>query len=91
MSEADIIEAMRTALNASLMIAAPPLIAATVLGLAIALLQALTQVQEMTLTFVPKFVVVITVSSLGAPAFFLALKHLSEFVFDRISGGQVVL
>lgn len=87
MTEADVVEALRTALGASLRIAAPPLIAATGIGLAIALLQALTQIQEMTLTFVPKFVVVILVIMIGAPAFFLALQQLSEFVYDRIAFG----
>lgn len=87
MTEADIVEALRTAMGATLSIAAPPLIAATAIGLAIALLQALTQVQEMTLTFVPKFFVVIVTIIIGAPAFFLALQHLSEFVYDRIAFG----
>lgn len=87
MTEADIVEALRTALGTALRISAPPLIAATAIGLFIALFQALTQIQEMTLTFVPKFVVVILVIMLGAPAFFLALQQLSEFVYDRIAFG----
>lgn len=87
MTETDAIEALRTALMSSLWIAAPPLIAATVVGVAIALLQALTQVQELTLTFVPKFFVVILVAVMGAPGLFLSLRRLSDFLFDRIAQG----
>ncbi len=87
MTEADVVDALRTAMRTTLLIAAPPLIAATVIGLVIALLQALTQIQEMTLTFVPKFVVVVIAAMVFAPAFLMSLQHLSEFVFDRMANG----
>lgn len=87
MNEADVVEALRAALSTSVWIAAPPLIVATAVGLAIALLQALTQIQELTLTFVPKFVAVIGVAIVAAPGFFLSLEQLSDFLFDRIAQG----
>ncbi len=87
MNEADVVEALRAALSAALVISAPPLIVATVVGLAIALIQALTQIQELTLTFVPKFAAVIGVAIVAAPGFFLSLEQLSDFVFDRIAQG----
>ncbi len=89
MTEADVVEALRAALNSALWIAAPPLIAATAVGLAIALIQALTQIQELTLTFVPKYFVVLGVTIVGAPGLFIALRQLSEFLFDRIAGGAL--
>lgn len=48
------------------MMAAPLLITALVTGLVIGLLQALTSVQEMTLTFVPKVAAMLVVFSLSA-------------------------
>ncbi len=42
----------------SLLLSAPPLIVGLVVGLAIAIFQATTQIQEMTITFVPKIVAV---------------------------------
>lgn len=47
------------ALMLMLLLAGPPLLASLIVGLTISLLQALTQVQEQTLTFVPKFFITI--------------------------------
>lgn len=49
-----------------LLLSLPPLIASLVVGLAISLLQALTQVQEQTLTFVPKIIATIFVLIISA-------------------------
>lgn len=66
MSEGDIISLLRTALRSGVVMAAPILVSALVAGLAIGLLQALTSVQELTLTFVPKLVVIVLVFWLTA-------------------------
>lgn len=54
MQEAALFDTLRQALWLTVIISAPLLTAALVVGTAIGLLQALTSVQEMTLTFVPK-------------------------------------
>ena len=54
MSEDLIFDVLRKGLWISVLISAPLLLVALVAGVAIGLLQALTSVQEMTLTFVPK-------------------------------------
>jgi flagellar biosynthetic protein FliQ len=54
MSEAMIYDVLRKALWVSVKISAPMLAIALAAGIAIGLLQALTSVQEMTITFVPK-------------------------------------
>ncbi|QYK41580.1 MAG: flagellar biosynthetic protein FliQ [Paracoccaceae bacterium] len=54
MSDALIFDTLRQALWIAVLISTPMLAAALVVGLVIGLLQALTSVQEMTLTFVPK-------------------------------------
>jgi flagellar biosynthetic protein FliQ len=54
MTEGLIFDVMRQGLWISVIISAPLLIVALVAGVAVGLFQALTSVQEMTLTFVPK-------------------------------------
>ena len=54
MSEADILDILRQGLWTALIVSTPILAVALIVGLAIGLIQALTSVQEMTLTFVPK-------------------------------------
>lgn len=54
MTEGNLFDALRQALWISVVISAPMLTVALVAGVAIGLFQALTSVQEMTLTFVPK-------------------------------------
>lgn len=51
----------RQSLMVTLLLAAPALIAALVVGVLISILQAVTQVQEPTLTFVPKIIAVFAV------------------------------
>ena len=48
------------------MVSGPPLVAAIVVGLAISFFQAVTQIQEMTLVFVPKIaIVIVTITLMG--------------------------
>ncbi|MSU91798.1 flagellar biosynthetic protein FliQ [Rhodobacteraceae bacterium 2CG4] len=54
MSEAELLDVLRQALWITVVVSAPILTVALVVGLAIGLFQALTSVQELTLTFVPK-------------------------------------
>ncbi len=61
MTEAGILDILRSALWTALMVSTPILAVALVVGLAIGLVQALTSVQEMTLTFVPKLGAILVV------------------------------
>ena len=58
----DAIDVVRAALFEALLIALPILGAGLLVGLLVSLFQAVTQVQEQTLTFVPKIVVMIVVA-----------------------------
>jgi flagellar biosynthetic protein FliQ len=58
----DSLDIVRAALFETLIIAAPILGAGLLVGLTISLLQAVTQVQEQTLSFVPKIIVMILVA-----------------------------
>jgi flagellar biosynthetic protein FliQ len=61
MNEAIFFDIMRQGLWVALIISTPILVVALVVGLVIGLFQALTSVQEMTLTFVPKLAAIVVV------------------------------
>ncbi|MFW8593755.1 flagellar biosynthesis protein FliQ [Cribrihabitans neustonicus] len=61
MNEGQFYDTLRQALWAAVTMSTPILIVALVVGLAIGLFQALTSVQEMTLTFVPKLAAILVV------------------------------
>jgi flagellar biosynthesis protein FliQ len=65
----------------------PVLGVALVIGLVIAFFQALTQIQEMTLTFVPKIVTIFLTLLVATPFTYGVLKRLSDTVFDLIGSG----
>lgn len=87
MNAVDAIEIARAALILVLTIAGPMLIAALIVGVAIGLLQALTQVQEMTLTFVPKLVVLGVVLILSLPMIGQKLSVFMDRIADAIVTG----
>lgn len=61
------VELVRTALIITLKIAAPILLAGIVVGLIISLLQSVTSVQDQTLAFVPKIVVMVVAAAVLIP------------------------
>ncbi len=81
MNAADIIEISRDALIVMLKIGAPVMLIALIVGLGISLFQALTQIQEMTLAFVPKILVIFILLLLFLP---FMLTTFTKGLFDRI-------
>ncbi|WP_237217681.1 flagellar biosynthetic protein FliQ [Falsiroseomonas oryziterrae] len=79
----DLSQAMREALWVSLQVMGPPLAAVLVVGLAVSLLQALTQVQEATLAFLPKLLVCAILMLLLGPFSVTVLRGWTETLFDR--------
>jgi flagellar biosynthesis protein FliQ len=67
MNAADVLEISREAVWVMLKIAAPLMLTALIVGLVISLFQALTQLQEQTLTFVPKILILLAVFVLTIP------------------------
>jgi len=55
------------ALTLTLKISMPFLLAALVVGLLVSVFQAVTQIQEMTLSFIPKILVTVAVIAIGGP------------------------
>ena len=84
MSPADVIDVGRDALIVLLKMGAPVLLVALVVGLAISLVQALTQIQEMTLAFVPKIVVIFLALMLFLPFMLTTLTTFTQHLFDKI-------
>ncbi|CAO3362658.1 flagellar biosynthesis protein FliQ [Azospirillum sp. 11R-A] len=84
MNQADVLEVLRSGIWTTLLVAAPPLIVAVVVGVSISLVQALTQVQEMTLTFVPKIVAILVVTVLALPFMYGALATYADRLSDLI-------
>ncbi|MBX2806667.1 MAG: flagellar biosynthesis protein FliQ [Hyphomicrobiales bacterium] len=87
MNEADAMEVVRAALWAILVASGPVVAAAMFVGVAIALLQALTQVQEITLTFIPKIIAIFVVGALTAPFIGGVIKGFAEQVYGRLETG----
>ncbi len=87
MNQADALDLVRLALWTVLVAAGPAVLAAMVVGVAISLLQALTQVQEMTLTFVPKIIVILLVILASAPLMGAQIQKLALVAQARIEKG----
>ncbi len=87
MNEADALDIVQRAVWTVMAAAGPAVGAAMIVGLIVALFQALTQIQELTLTFVPKIVVVLLVMALTASFIGAQLFTFTADVYGRIEKG----
>ena len=76
--------AIREALWMALQLGGPPLGAMLAIGLVVSLIQALTQIQESTLAFLPKLIVLGVVLMLLGPAMVGAMRSYAASLFDRM-------
>lgn len=86
MTEADVIEALRDGLWTTVIVGGPLLMIALVIGLVIGFLQALTQIQEMTLVFVPKMAAICFGALLLLPFMMMTLTDYMERISALIVG-----
>ncbi len=84
MNEAEIIGLTRETLWVMLKLAGPMMFVALVVGIAISLLQALTQIQEMTLTFIPKIVLMVATAVMLLPFMMQTLGTFTQGIAERI-------
>lgn len=84
MNEADALDLVQSAIWTVIVGSGPAVGAAMAVGIAIALFQALTQIQEMTLTFVPKIIVIFGMIALTAPFIGAQIFTFTELVYGRI-------
>ena len=75
MNEADILAVAREAIFVALKLSVPPMIVALIVGVIVSVIQALTQIQEQTLTFIPKIIVI-----------FLTILFLLPFMINTLTG-----
>lgn len=87
MNQADALDIVQSAIWTIILACAPAVMAAMLVGLTIALFQALTQVQEVTLTFIPKIITILIVTSVVAPFMGQVIYSFSEELYLRIEKG----
>ncbi|CAN7213404.1 flagellar biosynthesis protein FliQ [Rhizobium sp. LjRoot30] len=87
MNEADALDIVQAAIWTVLIASGPAVLAAMVVGLVIAFIQALTQIQEITLTFVPKIVAIFVVVGITAPFIGGQISLFTNLVFSRVQSG----
>jgi flagellar biosynthetic protein FliQ len=85
MNGGEVLDFGRDALWATVFMCAPAMIAGLVVGLIIAFFQALTQIQEMTLVFVPKILAIFAALLIFLPFMGATLAGFSNEVFTRIA------
>ena len=88
MTGTEAIEITRAAMMLLLTLAGPLLIASLIVGAAIGLLQALTQIQEMTLTIVPKMIVLALVLLVTLPLMGQSMARFMDRIVDLIAAGH---
>ncbi|MBB5043785.1 flagellar biosynthesis protein FliQ [Shinella fusca] len=87
MNEADALDIAQAAIWTVIVASGPAVLAAMLVGVTIAFIQALTQVQEMTLTFVPKILAIFVTIAISAPFIGAQISIFTDLVFSRIQSG----
>lgn len=84
MTGADVLDIARDTIWTVLLLSAPMMVVALVIGVAISLLQALTQIQEMTLAFIPKILAMFVTLLLSLPFMGDVLQSYMARIAERI-------
>lgn len=87
MEEADIIDMMQATIWLAIEISMPVMLIGLIVGVIVALFQALTQIQEMTLAFVPKIMAIFMAIFFLLPAFAIKMTDFMNLIADRIVSG----
>ena len=87
MNEVEVLDISREAIFTLIKVVSPVLLVALFIGLIIGIFQALTQIQEMTLAFVPKILGVFFTLILLFPFMLNQMRMLSDTWFDKIVNG----
>ncbi|MDQ7989444.1 MAG: flagellar biosynthesis protein FliQ [Candidatus Dactylopiibacterium sp.] len=84
MTPSTVMELGRSALEVAFLVAAPMFLAALATGLIVSILQAATQINEMTLSFVPKLIVMFVTLVLAGPWMITTLTDFIRRLFSAI-------
>ncbi len=85
MSELLIVDLASSAIRTAFLVAAPALILGLVVGLAVSLFQAVTSIQDPTLSFVPKILAIMLIVLLAFPWMISIMKDFTEGIFNNIN------
>lgn len=88
MNGPEVLDFARDAITTLLVICAPVMLVGLFVGVVIALLQALTQIQEMTLVFVPRIIAIFVAMMVAMPFMGAALEGFTERVANHIIQGH---
>lgn len=83
--ETQLIQIFREALYLVLLVSAPPVLASMLVGLGVSIFQATTQIQEQTLTFVPKIIAVFVSLIVAGPWIGEQLIRFTKLLFETIA------
>ncbi|MCW5569792.1 MAG: flagellar biosynthesis protein FliQ [Steroidobacteraceae bacterium] len=86
MSPEEVLAVGRHALEVTLLLAAPLLLTALVVGLLVGIFQAATQVNEMTLSFIPKLIAMAAALMLAGPWMLKLIVAYTRELFESIPG-----
>lgn len=86
MNHLEIIEIVRESLLITIQISTPIMLIGLLVGLIIALFQALTQIQEITLVFVPKIIAIFLAMFVFFPGMVTIMTTFMENLADRMIG-----
>jgi flagellar biosynthetic protein FliQ len=84
MNETEVIEICREAILVMLKVVGPILLAGLIVGIIVSLIQTVTQIQEMTLTFIPKMLVIFGLTIWLLPFMMATLGGFTHSLTDRI-------
>lgn len=84
MNSLDVASVLRETLFVAVKIGAPTLIASLAAGLLTSVLQAVTQINESTLAFLPKFMASMAALLFGGPFMYSTLTNYSHHIFDQL-------
>ncbi len=85
MSPEAVVELARRSIWVMVEIGAPTLVAALLVGVVISVLQAMTQIQEATLSFLPKLAVILLAQALTLPFALAVLGDFTRLLFGRVA------
>lgn len=84
MNEEMVVELLRNAVGSVLLAASPMMVSGLVVGLMVSIFQAATQINEQTLTFVPKIIAVLTALVIAAPWALSIVLKIAREVFGTL-------
>ena len=88
MSNLEVLDIMYQAFMLALRISLPFLLVSMIVGVVIAIFQAATQINEQTMTFVPKLLAILAMMGIMGSSILVMLQEFTTYMFSLIAGGD---